>query len=344
MSGSRTVLVGFGKVAAGYAEDAHTARYYPYATHAQVLSRHPDFSWDAVVDTSDEALEAARTRWKIPLAVHSVGEIAQQYEPEVAVIATPPESRLSIIDELPTVRAVLVEKPLGSTMLEAMAFLDHCKRRGLLVQVNIWRRADETMRSLASGRLEQLVGRPQAGFGLYGDGLRNNGTHLIDLVRMLFGEIEAVQAVGRVTPYPAGPIAGDSNVSFTLSISGGATASILPLRYEHYREGYLDIWGEKGRLAIMQEGLAMSVYPTREHRALLGEREVASDQPEQLEPSIGEALYRVYSNLVAAMRGEDELWSTGENAAETARVIEAVMDSARSGGSSIELYEHVQKA
>jgi predicted dehydrogenase len=62
----RTVVIGFGRVASGYAKDPVMARHYPYATHAQVLAAHPGFSWDAVVDTDGEALAAARAEWKIP--------------------------------------------------------------------------------------------------------------------------------------------------------------------------------------------------------------------------------------------------------------------------------------
>lgn len=324
-----TVLVGFGKIGAGYAEDPVMARYYPYATHAQVLAVHPDFAWEAVVDISDEALELARNRWKIPHLAKSVEELTHCYQPEVAVIATPPESRSAIIEQLPTLCAVMVEKPVGLTVAAGQDFLDHCNRRRILVQVNLWRRADETFRSFAAGKLGELVGQPQAVFGVYGNGLLNNGTHMVDLVRMLFGEIETVQSVGGVASYTAGPIVGDVNVPFTLRLCSSLTVMMQPIRFEDYRENSLDIWGEKARLSIMQEGLGICLYPQCENRAMQGEREIASDQPQALDTTVGQAFYNVYSNLADAVNGEASLWSPGESALQTARVIEAVMDSAR---------------
>ena len=332
-----TVLVGFGKVGAGYAEDPVIARYYPYATHAQVLAVHPDFAWEAVVDLSDAALEIARNRWKIPFVVHSIEELMPHYQPEIAVIATPPESRLAIIEQLPTLRAVLVEKPLGLTVAEGQDFLDNCNRRGIWVQVNLWRRADETFRSFAAGRLTELVGQPQAVFGVYGNGLLNNGTHMVDFVRMLFGEIEAVQAIGGAISYPAGPIPGDVNVPFSLRLHSGLVVTMQPIRFEHYRENSLDIWGEKARLAIVQEGLGIFLYPRCENRAMQGEREIASDQPQVLESTVGRAFYQIYSNLAAVVHGEASLWSPGESALQTAKVIQAVLDSAQGGGTLIEV-------
>lgn len=333
----RTVVIGFGKIGERYAEDPVMARYYPYATHAQVLAVHPSFEWKAVVDPSDAALERARNRWKISHLAKSVEELTRRYRPEVAVIATPPESRSAIIEQLPTLRAVLVEKPLGITVAAGQDFLDHCNRRGILVQVNLWRRADETSRSFAAGRLTELVGQPQAVFGVYGNGLLNNGTHMIDFVRMLFGEIEAAQAIGGVMPYPAGPIPGDVNVPFSLRLHGGLVVTMQPIRFEHYRENSLDIFGEKGRLAIVQEGLGIFAYPQRENRAMQGEREIACDQPQVLASTVGHAFYHVYSNLATAVRGEASLWSPGHSALRTARVIQAVLDSTQGRGPLIEV-------
>jgi predicted dehydrogenase len=333
----RTVVVGFGKIAAGYADDPVMARYYPFATHAQVLAAHPAFSWEAVVDISDKALALARERWRIPYVAKSVPELSLQYLPEVAVIATPPQFRSAIIEQLPSLRAVLVEKPISLTLIEGQKFLDACHRLNVLVQVNLLRRADEGCRELAAGRLSELVGQPQAVFGVYGNGLLNNGTHMVDLVRMLLGEVEGVQVVSGFEPYPAGPVPGDVHVPFSLRLSGGPVVMMQPLRFEHYRENALDIWGEKARLLIVQEGLGLFLYPRRPNRAMQGEREIAPDQPRMIESTVGRALYKIYDNLAAAVHNGASLWSPGESALRTEQVIEAVRESAQRNGELIEL-------
>lgn len=336
----RTILIGFGKIGARYAEDPVMARYFPYATHAQVLADHPAFEWEAVVDPSEEALERARTRWQVPYAVRSVEESPHHYQPEVAVIATPPQFRRGIIEQLPTLRAVLVEKPLGRTVAEGEAFIETCNRHELLVQVNLWRRADETFRALAEGQLTELVGRPQAVFGVYGNGLLNNGTHMVDLVRMLLGEIEMVQALGGDMSYLAGPLPGDVDVPFSLRLDGGLVVAMQPIRFEHYRENSLDIWGTRARLAIMNEGLTLFVYRQCENRAVQGAQELRYEQPQMLESTVGRALYHVYDNLAAALRGEAPLWSPGESALRTERGIQTILDSAQRRGTPVEIHAY----
>jgi predicted dehydrogenase len=333
----KTVLIGCGNVGANYATDPVMARYYPYATHAQVLAVHPYYAWDAVVDLSDKALEIVRCQWKISLATHNIQELPEAFQPDVAIIATPPEERIQILEQLPTLQAVLVEKPLGITLDEGQDFLDYCYQHEILVQVNLWRRADEMFRELAKGYLHELIGCPQAVFGIYGNGLVNNGLHMVDFIRMLFGEIEAVQTMRDVVPYHNGPISDDINVPFHLRLSNGVVVSMQPVNFEYYRENSLDIWGEKARLAIMQEGLGIFLYPQRENRAIQNEREVASDQLTMLKTTVGEAFYHMYSNLADTMYGESTLWSSGEVALQSTNVIDAIRKSVQGNGAIIEL-------
>lgn len=334
----RTAVIGFGKIGAGYADDPVMARHYPYATHAQVLAEHPAFAWQAVVDPSDEALSLARKRWHIPHACRDLDELSARFAPEVLVLATPPEGRTDILLRFPRVKAVVVEKPLGRNAQEREAFVAYCAARELLVQVNLWRRSDAFFRKLAETELSRLVGGVQAVFGIYGNGLLNNGTHMVDFARMLFGEIAAVQALG--TPdaaYPAGPLRNDLNIPFLLQMQDGPPVVFHPVRFEHYRENGLDIWGEKGRLAILQEGLGIYFFPRRDNRAMRHEREIASDVPQRLESTVGSALYRAYDNLAAALAGQAPLWSPLASARKSEAAVQAIFESLQGRGETVAL-------
>jgi predicted dehydrogenase len=154
---------------------------------------------------------------------------------------------------------------------------------------------------------------------------------------MLMGEVRVVQAIDHNSSTTDGPIPGDFNISFSLQLDTGQTAMLQPVRFSHYRENSLDIWGQKGRLAIMQEGLSIVFYPQCKNRAMQGEQEIASDQPKTLESTVGHAFYRMYTNLADAVHQQTPLWSPGESALQTARVIEAVVDSAQRGGMPVKL-------
>lgn len=322
-----TAIIGFGRMGRGYAADPVMARHFRYAAHSQVLEAHPSFDWLAVVDPDPGARSEAETDWQIANvepSIEALGPIATEIE--VAVLATAPDARIGILDSLPSLKAVLVEKPLGTTLEATTDFLDACSARGIMVQVNLWRRADETLRRLAEGELATRIGKVQGGIALYGNGLHNNGTHMVDMVRMLFGDPIGGLLTGATEGFAEGPIPGDRNPAFTLVLECGAPIAFQPVHFSNWRENGLIVWGGRGRFEVMNEGLSVATYPCENNRAMQGEQEIAFDAPQLIESGAGTALYAMYENLAAALAAQDPslLVSPGQSAFATARVVDAV--------------------
>ena len=330
MSRWKTAVVGFGRIAAGYADDPAQARWYPFASHAQALQAHPAFDWVAVVDSSDTARASAKSRWGIDRVAASVDGLDNAADIEVIVLATPPDARRGILDRFPRLRAVIAEKPLGTNFADAESFVAECRRRQILVAVNLPRRYDADLRGLASGGLHQRVGPPMAAFGTYGNGIRNNGTHLVDLIRMLFGSIVSASVVAGATAFEEGPIAEDLNFPFSLVMAGGPVVMVQPLRFAHFREVSLDIWGERGRLQLVHEGLTAIHTPVAANRQLTGAQEIAHDHPDVAITSVGRALYGLYDNLSEALAGRAALLCSGDEGLQTMSTIEELLRMAPS--------------
>lgn len=331
----RTALIGFGAVAASLASDKKMAAHFKYATHAQVLADHPSFDWQAVVDPDSSARDVASARGDIAHILPDITGLEAACAPEVAILAIPPTGRLEILDALPSLKAIIVEKPLGLTLDEAEAFAARCRDRGLIVQVNLWRRADTGMRALADGDCSQHIGTPQAVTGTYGNGLLNNGTHMVDLIRLLCGDVTGVQALGPEGPAANAPLADDCALAGALTLANGTVATLQPLDFSQYREVGLDIWGARGRLEILQEGLLVRVCRRDENRGLEAEYEIVNDAPSNLPITAGDALYRLYDNLRDVLAGQSELFSPLGNALTDARIVDALRRSAAANGQRI---------
>jgi predicted dehydrogenase len=329
MTARRTCIVGFGKIAAGYAADPVMARHYRYTTHSQVLLAHPRFDWIAAVDPAPEARAAASALKKGVETAATAIDLKSGRDAEVLVLATPPgPERLHILGAFPALKAVLVEKPLGRTLDEARAFLAACTARGVLVQVALWRRADPTFRALAGGDLARRIGTLQTGHAVYGNGLHNNGVHMVDMIRMLCGEIVAVQAIGPLSSPQGLPIPGDIQVDAALTLANGRNVFLSALDFTAYREVGLDMWGTVGRLSISQEGLTISHFPRTANRAMSGEREIAGDAPQALPSTVGEAFWHLYDDLAHALDHGGALASPGESALVSETVVEQILLSA----------------
>jgi predicted dehydrogenase len=328
----RCVLVGYGQIGGRLAEDAAAARHYPYATHAQALRNHPAFELAAIVDHEPVARAVAHRDWPL---IEIAAEIAALRNPrsfDVAILATPPAHRGDSIDRLPGLRAVVAEKPLATSHGAAKQFLESCKSRGIAVQVNLPRRLDETMRALASGGRATRIGEIQSGFAVYGNGIHNNGTHLVDWIRQIAGEITALRAGAMDEVSVEGPLPGDCNLPFTIWLEGGSRIHVEPLRFAHYREVGIELWGQSGVLALWHEGLTLVTASRAPNRALSGAYELTLDAPEVTTTTIGTAMRRLYDNLADVLGGRDVLHSNGENAASDAAIVEAILRSSAEGG------------
>lgn len=322
------MLVGFGSVAVGIGSDPKVARYLTYPSHASVLREHPRFDWQAVVDPRPEARAQARDVWHVPLVAASLAELPASFEPDVAILATRPEARLSTLQGQPSLKGALIEKPLGVTLPEGRAVAALCAERGMIVNVNLFRRGERNCRDLAAGKLREQVGEIQTALILYGNGLRNNGLHMVDLLRMLAVEVTAVRTLSPMRP-SSSSVADDGEAAVALKLRGGATAFMHPLDFSKYRDVLLDIWGTGGRLEIFQEGLYMRHSALREHRAISGPMEVAIDQADVEPTACGTAFYDMYSNLADALDGTVRPVCPPDEALRSEAVIEAAFVSAR---------------
>jgi len=329
MAPLRTLLVGFGRIAAKLAADPLMKRWFPFATHLQYLLSSKDYELVGIVESSADArADAQRTCPWIPVAP-TAGDLAD-LRPDVLVLAIPPNGRLEALTKLPTVRGLMLEKPIGPPSIRNPV-LALCAERRIAAQVHYWRRGDPAMQSLAGSRLTERLGRPQAVFGIYGGGLHNNGSHLIDLIRMLLGPIIGVRATSSFVQLDHPSLIGDGSVNFVLELASSTQVAVQALDFRHYREVGLDIWGESGRLSIMQEGLYVANYPITDHRGLMDVREVASDQPVLLPIGSADATPNLYRNLAYAMNEGGQLISPLASALATERAIDTLMESAEAG-------------
>ncbi len=338
ISSLTTIVLGFGNIADGLADDPCMAKHFDAVTHAEVLSAHPGFDWQAVVDPSAEARQRATDHWGVPHVFASIDEALAVLQPEVAVLACPSDVRLEAFRALSMVRGVIAEKPLAGAIADAEQLADLADQRGQLVQVNYWRRADDNLAAYFDGGLTNSIGTVQAAFALYGNGLRNNASHLIDLVHAMIGDIKTVTALSR--PEPAGPGNEDINLSFAMTMVNGATVHFSPLDFDHYREVSLDLWGTEGRLALYNESLTMTRFPISPNRSLRGAREIASDCPEPIARKRSSAFRTMYDNLYDALNGNAlngnaTLISPLHQAMATERVIEAIERSGRRNGAPV---------
>jgi predicted dehydrogenase len=139
------------------------------------------FELVAIADSTQAARDRAK-RWDC--AVYADFDEAMRVgRPDVVSLAVPTEQRATLLEQALAYRprAVIAEKPLASSSTEGERIVRSYREMSIPLIVNYTRRFVPAW--------QQLRGREAMTATIrYAKGVRHNGTHAIDLCRMLFGE------------------------------------------------------------------------------------------------------------------------------------------------------------
>ncbi|MGW7477712.1 Gfo/Idh/MocA family protein [Nonomuraea muscovyensis] len=266
------------------------------ARHADVLSGFPDVTIAGIADTDLRRAEALALRHGSP-AYGGHADLLDAGDLDAVFVCVPPFAHgKPEHDVLSCNLPIFVEKPLSLNLETAKNIAAEIERRGLPSAVgHHWRYLDivERARDLLAGRPVRLaIGHwldkvPPVGWwldpALSGGQVVEQAVHVLDLARLLVGEVEMVHAVPAVNGVD-GEV--DRAVAAVLRFTGGATgmlATTCLLRHKH-RVG----------LEVHADGIALDLTETR--LTVDGETIVQDD---------GQAKIRVARAFIDAVRGGD---------------------------------------
>ncbi|MEU4554582.1 Gfo/Idh/MocA family protein [Micromonospora violae] len=297
--------------------------------HARVLTGFDDVELVAVTDVAPEAASALVAQHG-GRACADVAELLATGLDAVYVCVPPfahgPAEEAVIAAGVP----MFVEKPVAIDLSTAERIADLIARRGLRTAVgHHWRYlsvldqardllADRPVRMVSGTWLDKVP--PVAWWSRRdrsGGPVVEQAAHVLDLIRLLAGEVTEVTAYGNGTPPPVDGADIDSVTTAALRFADGAVGTLSAacvLGWKH-RAG-LEILADGLALAITEDGLSI--------RDADGERHLPAD-PEAARVAVDRA-------FVDAVRGiGDDVRVPYAEALATQRLALAVADSARTG-------------
>jgi predicted dehydrogenase len=235
----RAAVIGAGAIGARL--DTTTDAALPI-THAGGY-RAAGFSLVGLVDTDVEARAAARC-WDAPV-YSNIEEMMASAKPDVVSVATTTSVRAALLLEVlkTAPRAVITEKPLAETTEQSRRIVEAFRDAGVPLLVNYSRRYTPLWQRLSGGVAMSAVIR-------YGKGLLHNGTHAIDLCRMLFGECLDAVALARKSDHAAS----DPSVSAFLKFERCPEVFLQALDERAFTLFEVDIVASDWRLIVDNDG------------------------------------------------------------------------------------------
>jgi predicted dehydrogenase len=299
--------------------------------YLQALRAVPGARLAGVVDVRPEAAQAAAEALGARAFI-SLDEALRDGTYRAAIVCTPPVTHPAVTLRLVEKGIhVLCEKPLAIDMEGARRMVSAAQAQGVvLTMATKFRYVDDVIEAksiVTSGILGDLIllensftafvdmskrwnsDRKQSGGGVVID----NGTHSVDLVRYFLGPIAEVQAVKG--PGAQGPDVEDSARLFLRSAGAVMAAIDLSWTLNKDRDTYIEIYGSAG---VVRVGWKESRYRHASSPAWLpfgrGYDKVA-------------AFRKQVENFCGAIRGEEPLLVSTEDAMASVQVIEAAYQS-----------------
>lgn len=315
----RAAVIGCGKIGSEFADDPRVKGVYSHAGAYRASARA---ELVAVCDLDSERAARAARRWGLARAYSDVNELLATERPQLVSICTPDASHASVLRTVldsPGVRGILAEKPLALDPLDARAIVGRARDAGICLLVNYIRRfasGHELVRNdIASGALGPI----RSITGAYSGGLVHNGSHWIDLMRWLIGEISEVRALES----PGNHAQDTPHV--VLRFATGVTAFLQGCAATDFGIFEFDVIGERGRRRGVDSGHHIESFGSGENPFYSGYRSLLKQQT--IAGGIEDAMCNAVENLIDSVLLGTAPKCTGDDGA---RALEIAHDALRS--------------
>ena len=170
------------------------------AAFAEVPETRVAAVYDLGADTRAEFCAAWRETWGNIAAYDDYRRMLEEMRPDIVCIATRQTHHASQIAHAAVagVRGILCDKPFVTTLAEADAALDACRKSGVAIAYGTEMRWDAAYRLLAQRLRDGLVGEVRAILAYGAPNLIFHGCHWYDTALLLAGDPEPLWVCGRV--------------------------------------------------------------------------------------------------------------------------------------------------
>ncbi len=338
-------VIGCGRIASLLEEDP--LREHP-CTHAGAYREVEGVEIAAACDINRERLERFCATWDVERKYQDYRELLAQTDIEVVSVCTWHDSHAGIVvaaAKEPHMRAIICEKPVAMNLADGRKMVETAGKHNVQLVVNHERRWQSNYRKVKEIIDEGLIGPVrtvigniltgtpradswQSSFGRVGGGpLLHDGTHLIDIMRFLFGD--ALWVYGWAERNDDELPVEDTAVALIL-FERGVKAFIEGGGRRNYFNFELDIQGRDGRILI-GNGL-LKLWRSNTSSRYSGFYDLVE------EPFPAFAYQNPYVAMVEELvSGKEQTSSSGVDGLAALEIIMAVYHSAARGGVKVAL-------
>lgn len=321
----KAAVIGCGRIGCGFDDDPLRKII---STHAKAYSENPKTELYALCDIDKTKLEKYGKKYSVSHLFTSVDDLLTKTKPDVISICTLPETHEEIVVKAAKagVKGIFCEKPIAMSISAAKKMVEICEKNDMVLLIDHQRRFDPLFSKLKNEINGGLLGSVYQSVFYYTAGIFNTGTHLIDLMRYFFGDVEWV--IGKnSTIQSSNP--DDPNIDGILAFRNGVFASLHTLNVKDCLIFEQDILGSKGRLRILSSGFELEYYGISDSRYFSSYKEFErSDLPFEV-PKERQYMLEAVDHLVNCIENKINPLSSGNDGVKALEIILALIKSAK---------------
>ncbi|MFC2048072.1 Gfo/Idh/MocA family protein [Chloroflexota bacterium] len=329
----RAGIIGCGRIGSKFDDDP---KRKAISTHAGAYHAVSEVDLVAACDLNKEELNKCGRRWQIPSLYEDYREMLINEALDILSICTWNSTHLDIVREAikSGVKAIFCEKPIADSLKNADKIIKLCNEKGAILQVDHQRRFDSFHQEVKDFLQKGNLGDIQQVTFYYTAGVANTGSHMFDLLRFFFGDVDWVRAIysQNKSPNP-----NDPNIDGIMKFNNGTLCAIQACDAQKFLIFEMDCIGTRGRLNLTHSGFDLEFYEVKESERFSGYREIFNRPPPINKDAPREFMVSAVEHLVTCLKDGKRPISSGEDGRASLELICAFHESAGADGNKVSL-------
>lgn len=327
----RAGIVGCGRIGSEFDDDPKRKWV---ATHAGAYSAISKTKLVAVADINKEKLEKCAKKWGVKSVYTDYKKMLKNEDLDFLSICTWSSTHLEIAKEAlyTGVKAIWCEKPIANNLKSADEMIKICEENNIVLMIDHQRRYDTFHREVKKFIDDNRLGNIQQVTFYYTAGIANSGTHMFDLLRFFFGNVEWVHAFyANKNDVPEDP-----NIDGYIKFKNGISCSVQSCNVNNFYIFDASILGTKGRLDLTNAGFDSEFYEARGSATFSGYKSLFRSEP-QVKNLPKDFMVNAVRDMIDCVENKKKPYCSGEDGRASLELICAFHESAQREGKRIYL-------
>jgi len=289
----RCAIAGCGRIGSEFDDDPLMRKSYGICSHAGGYMDNPNTELVAASDIKPEQLEKFKKKWGVTNLYTDYREMLEKEKIDILSICTPPNTHPPILECAikHEVRAIFCEKPLADFADRAERMVWLAKNSNVILVVNHSRRWDTLYQNVRDYIADGNLGDIKHVSAYFTGGRVDNGTHMMDTLRMLCGELDNL----------------DVKVNH------------LDVPYTFFE---IDIYGTKRRLRVANNGFATHAWEVAESDKYSRHKELYPEINFCTDPAGKSMMKNAIQNIVDCLTLDTTPFCTGDDGVKALELVE----------------------